>query len=135
MSVPGTRVAAADTPTGEALIFTTTPDRVGALRERVHAMAEMHNARHAGAAAAGGTGSGMTPGLHGDRGMGAGEQMRGDAMSGMMMPPATQVSVEDIPEGARLTVTPGYPGDLPNLQSKVRMHAIRMQREGCGTMR
>lgn len=124
MSVPGTKVSAADTATGEALTFTTTPDQAAALREKVHAMADMHNQRHAsGEAAHGGMSGGM---------MGGG--MAGGSMGGMQMPPPSRAAVEDLPEGARIVVTPNDPGDLQRLQATVRSHAEHMQQDGCGMM-
>ncbi|HET8539629.1 MAG TPA: hypothetical protein VFL83_07130 [Anaeromyxobacter sp.] len=72
MSVPGTDVAAEETPDGEALTFTTTsPQLVPDLRERVHAMADMHNRHHHG-------GQMGTQGMHGDAHAG----MRGEARQG-----------------------------------------------------
>lgn len=125
MSVPGTKVSAADTATGEALTFTTTPDQAAALREKVHAMADMHNRHHAsGEAGHGGMGGGM---------MGGG--MAGESMGGMQMPPPSRAVVEDLPEGARIVVTPNDPVDLQRLQSTVRSHAEHMQQDGCGMMR
>ncbi len=124
MSVPGTKVSAADTATGEALTFTTTPDQAAALREKVHAMADMHNRHHAsGAAEHGGMSGGMMGG-----GMAAG------SMGGMQMPPPSRAAVEDLPEGARLVVTPNDAADLQRLQSTVRAHAEHMQQDGCGMM-
>lgn len=123
MSVPGTQVSATDTPTGEALTFTTTPDKATALREKVHAMADMHNRHHA----AGDSGHGGMGGM-----MGGG--MAGGGMGGMQMPPPSRASVEDLPNGARIMVTPNDPADLQRLQSTVRMHADHMQQHGCGMM-
>src|SRR5512140_625918 len=120
MSVPGTKVSAADTATGEALTFTTTPDQAAALREKVHAMADMHNRHHASGAAE-----------HGSM-MGGG--MAGGSMGGMEMPPPSRATVEDLPEGARIVVTPNDPADLQRLQSTVRSHAEHMQQDGCGMM-
>ncbi|BDG02410.1 hypothetical protein [Anaeromyxobacter oryzae] len=122
MSVPGTKVSAADTATGEALTFTTTPDQAAALRERVHAMADMHNRQHA----SGETGhGGMMGGMMGG-GMG-GEEMGG-------MPPPSRAAVEDLPDGARIQVTPNDPADLQKLQSAVRSYAQHMEQQGCGMM-
>lgn len=117
MSVPGAQVAAEDTATGEALTFTTSPDQAGALRERVHAMAQMHNQHHSG------DDSGHV-GMHGMMGGGG----------GMTMPPPSQAVVDDLPQGARMVVTPKDPGDLQRLQATVREHAARMQQHGCGMM-
>jgi hypothetical protein len=107
MTVPGTVVNAADTANGEALTFTTTaPDQVAELRIRVHAMANMHNQHHGG--------------------MGGGERM-----GGMMMPPPSRAWVEDVENGARISMTPNDLTDLQKLQSAVRMHAAHMQQHGC----
>ncbi|ACG74489.1 hypothetical protein AnaeK_3269 [Anaeromyxobacter sp. K] len=118
MSVPGTRLSAEDTSSGEAVTFTTSdPDQVSALRERVHAMAAMHARHHAG----GDADRGAMHGMHG-------------GMAGMQMPPPSQASVEDVPQGARLVVTPNDPADLQALQSTVRQHATYMQEHGCPMM-
>lgn len=69
MTVPDTKVSAEDTATGAALTFTTTPDQVQALREKVAAMAEMHNRHHAGTG-----GHGDMHGSAGAGGMEAGAQ-------------------------------------------------------------
>jgi hypothetical protein len=124
MAVPGTKVAAVDTTSGEALTFTTTPDQAAALREKVHAMAQMHNRHHA----TGDAGHASMPGMGG----GPGPGMRSEG--GMQMPPPSQAAVEDLPEGARLLVTPNDPADLERLQATVRMHAEHMQQHGCGMM-
>ncbi len=129
MSVPGTNVSAADTATGEALTFTTSPDQASALREKVHAMADMHNRHHA----SGDAGSGGMGGVMGGGGM-AGGGMAGGGMDGMQMPPPSRAAVEDLPDGARLLVTPNDQADLQRLQSTVRMHAEHMQQHGCGMM-
>lgn len=138
MNVPGTRVTAEDTATGETLTFTSTPDQAQALQARVHAMADMHNRRHAGQASHGGTGGmhhGMMGGMHGGH---AGHATPGDGASGGgmagMMPPAAHAAVEDLPDGARLVLTPRDPADLPRLQQTVRMHAQQMQQHGCAAM-
>jgi hypothetical protein len=121
MSVPGTQVATADAVNGETLTFTTTGP-VAELRSRVHAMAEMHNQHHA----AGGTHGGMMGGgMMG--GMGSGKAMGG------MMPPS-HATVVELENGAAMTLMPNAPADLEKLQSAVRMHAQRMQQNGCGMM-
>jgi hypothetical protein len=96
---------------------------VATLRERVRAMAEMHNSHHA----AGDAGHGGMHGMHG--GMGGGPS---GGMEGMEMPPPSQASVEDLPDGARILVTPRDPADLQKLQTTVRQHAKHMQEHGCG---
>jgi hypothetical protein len=121
MAVPGTKLSTADTAAGEALTFTAGPDQAAALRERVHAMAEMHNHHHgSGEADHGGT-TGTAGGAPGETG-------------GMAMPPPSRASVEDLPDGARLTVTPNDPAELQRLQATVRMHAEHMREHGCEMM-
>jgi hypothetical protein len=114
MDVPGAQLSASDTPSGSALTFTTTsPDQVANLRQRVRAMAAMHDQHHA-------TGAG---------GM-------ADAHAGMAegMPPPSKTSVEDVEKGARVDVTPNDPADLQKLQSTVRAHAEQIQQHGCAAM-
>ncbi|BDG05185.1 hypothetical protein AMOR_41810 [Anaeromyxobacter oryzae] len=115
MDVPGTKVSAADTASGEALTFTTTTDQAAALRARVHAMADMHNLHHASGEA------GHAP-------------MAGGGRPGMTMPPPSRAAVEDLPDGARIEVTPNDPADVQRLQAAVREHAAQMQEHGCGMM-
>lgn len=138
MAVPGTQVAASDVPSGEAITFTTSPDHVQDLRARVHAMADMHDRRHAGTGAAdlpgatphggagGGTGGGASGGMMGGTGGGPGG-MR------VAMPPPSSATVDDVDGGARIVVTPNDPADLDRLRAAVRMHALHMQETGaCG---
>jgi hypothetical protein len=131
MEVPGTQVSAADTQDGEAVTFITSPDHEADLRSRVHAMADMHNGRHQG----GGTDhGGMHGGMHGSGSMGSDTSTGSGAMGHMeMMPPPSRASVQDVPGGARLIVTPSDPGDRERLQSVVRMHAQHMsETHACG---
>ena len=118
MAIPGTQVSAAETSNGESVTFTTSPDHAADLRERVHAMADMHNHHHQG--------DGME-GMHGD--MQHGDMMAsGEHMA--MMPPPSRAVVEDVEGGARIVVTPNDPADLERLRSTVRMHAEHMQKSG-----
>lgn len=121
MAVPGTQVAASDMPDGEAVWFTTAPERIPELRSRVRAMADLHNRQHAGG------------GAEQMGGMMMGGGMMGGGMSGMgasMMPPPSRAAVEDVDGGARLVVTANDPADLDRLRSTVRMHAQHMQETG-----
>jgi len=129
MAVPGTQVSAVDRQNGEAITFTTSPDHEADLRSRVHAMADMHNHHQGGGTDHGG----MHQDMHGDA-MGDGSMGSGDMDHHMtMMPPPSSASVEDIPGGARLVVTPSDPAELQRLQSVVRMHAAHMsQTRSCG---
>ncbi len=127
MAVPGTQVAAADTPDGESITFTTSPDRAAELRTRVHAMADMHNRHHQGVAT-----SEMQAMQHAET-MGSGTaEPDGTEHTGMMPAPSRAV-VEDVEGGARLVVTPTDPASLDQLRSTVRTHAQHMQESGtCG---
>jgi len=129
MSVPGTQVSAMDVATGEALTFTAAPENAAALREKVHGMADMHNRHHAAGEHGHG---GMGHGGMGHGGMGGMSAMGG--MGGMQAPPPSRASVEDLPDGARILITPNDPVDLQLLRSAVRSHAEHMQRHGCGMM-
>ncbi len=145
MDVPGTQISAVDTVSGESLTFTTTPDRAAELQRRVHGMADMHNQHHAAGGMMGGS---MHEGMMGNAGAGGTmggsmhEGMMGHAgaggttggTSGMMMPPPSHTAVVDLPNGARVDVTPEAPADLERLQSAVRQHAQHMQQSGCGMM-
>ncbi len=80
MAVPGTQVAAADTPDGESVTFTTTsPDAVADLRNRVRAMADMHNRHHAGGQMGMQGGAGMQGDTSGGTSMGSSESESGSA--------------------------------------------------------
>jgi len=50
------------------------------------------------------------------------------------MMPSSHAAVVDLETGARVDVTPSDPADLQKLQAAVRMHAQRMQKEGCAMM-
>jgi TusA-related sulfurtransferase len=138
MNVPGTQVSAADVATGEALTFTTTPDAAASLREKVHAMADMHNRHHAeGEHGPGGMqhgGMGGMGGMDSTAHVGDTEAMPHGGMGGMQMPPPSRATVEDLPNGARLVVTPNDPADLERLQATIRAHALQMQQHGCEGM-
>lgn len=127
VGVPGTRLAAADTPEGVAVTFTTSPERAEELRARVHAMADMHN-RHHQPGAAGGEHAGHGGMMHGGMMQHDGTAASGEAE--MPMPPPSRATVEDVEAGARLSVAPYDPADLERLRSTVRMHAEQMQKTG-----
>ncbi len=134
MAVPGTRLAVADTPDGESVMFTTSSDRAEDLRARVRAMADMHNRHQEGGGMEGMHGGGMEHGgmMHGMEGMHGGMGAPGGADQ-MMMPPPSRAAAEDVEGGARLVVTPNDPADLEKLRSAIRMHAQHMQESGkCG---
>lgn len=130
MSVPDTKVSSADTAQGAALTFTTSdPGRVDDLRRRVRAMADMHDEHMAGA---GGARSGT--GTQADQGADQpGQGMQGrHAGHGVM--PASRATVEDVVGGARVDIEPVDPAQAEQVRSMARMHAQRMQSQGCGMM-
>ncbi|HYG68936.1 MAG TPA: hypothetical protein VD838_14810, partial [Anaeromyxobacteraceae bacterium] len=99
--------------------------------------AEMHNRHHTGDAEAGGPhgGHGHHHGPRGGMGEGGmGPGGRGDG-PGMAMPPPSRATVEELPDGARVVVTPEDPAELQRLQTTVRSHAEHMQQHGCAPMR
>ena len=120
MAVPGTTVAAADEMNGSTITFTTT-DQVAELQRRVHAMVAMHNQHHG------------DDGMKHEGMMGGGMMGDDKGMSGMMMP-SSHATVIDLESGARVQVIPSDPAELQKLQAAVRMHAQRMQKNGCGMM-
>jgi hypothetical protein len=117
MSVPGARLSAADSPEGEVLTFTTA-EQPAALQSRVQAMADLHNLRHASGAAHRATVGEGAP--RGDR-----------PWAGTAMPPS-YATVEEVARGAVLTVKPDDPDHLVQLQYALRVHAWRLQHQGCG---
>jgi hypothetical protein len=134
MAVEGTTARAEDVEGGAAMVFTTTGD-VSELRQRVAAMAEMHNRHHA-------EGSGHGMGMHGGaNGMRGAKEPQGDMNhggmgmmgGGMMMPPSTARS-EDIEGGARIVFTPQDPTDLPALREHFAQHAQMMSSGRCPMM-
>ena len=126
MSVPGTKVAVANTATGASLTFTTSTDQASAVREKVYGISEAHNRRLAsGDAVQGGMGSagGVMDG-----------GMMGEGMAGLPMPPPSRTTVEDLYDGARIVMTPVDPADLQQLRDTVRRRVEHMQQHGCGEM-
>lgn len=119
MSVPGTEVRAADVDGGESLTFTTSGS-VADLRERVKAMAGMHNDHHADA-------DGRA------RMEGGGMMGSGNAMNGAKVPPS-RATVVDVEGGATIVVVPIAPGDLEALRSAIRARADRLRTNGCDMM-
>jgi hypothetical protein len=130
------QIVASDTSDGAAIAFTTTGDVAG-LRMRVRHMADMRN-RMANGMMGMGKGDGMRGGD--DTGMRDGG-MRGDLGGGMQrggmgmmqMVPA-RASVEDIPGGARLVLTPADPARLVTLRQQTHAQAAMMQRGECPMM-
>jgi hypothetical protein len=116
-----TQIVATEMPQGAAISFTTAGD-VEALRARIHRMAERHERMRA-----------MQAGGEPDR-----ETSPDDDMySGMMAHPqmrSAQVTVEDIPGGARLVFVAKSSANITALRTQVRDHATVMARGWCPLM-
>jgi hypothetical protein len=104
MTLQGTSVSVADTPTGVAISLTTKTENVAELRQRVQQMATMH-----------------------------GGQLSSEAMKQGQMMPGT-IKYEEIENGARLTLTPREPAKLDEFRKQVRAHVERMQKGDCSMM-
>ena len=143
MEVPGTTVHVAEVPGAVAIDFVTTGD-VAEVRRRAVRMAEMHNQHAEG-------GPGMMGGgmMHGDMASGSagGPGMMGGGMTaggggpsmmggGMMMGkmPPSQAREEELPDGARLILTPRDPKDLDALRQHASMHAMHAGQGSCPMM-
>jgi hypothetical protein len=142
MPPAGTQTVVTDTADGVAITFTTSGD-VAALRAHVQRMAAMHEHMttvHEDGGMHGGTmGSGQGGGMHGGmRGSGGSGDIHGGMMGSggmreMQMIPA-HATVEEIPGGARLVLTPNDPAQLTALRDHVRQHVAMMQRGQCPMM-
>lgn len=115
MQVPGTTVQSLDMEDGSALVFRTGGD-VDALRERVRALAAMHNRMHA---------MGEGPGHHGRHGHRAGA-----AQPRHPMVPSSAF-VQDIEGGSILLLKPRDPAQLGALRAHVTQMAERMSQGQC----
>lgn len=156
MTVPGTSVTVEDTDAGAALVFVTTGD-VAQLRERVRAMATMHNDMHGAMGPlptgdeSGGAGHSMHSGHGMDMGAGGGDQHAGmdhgdgataggehAAMNhgdhakhaGGMISVHSRAEAGDVEGGARLAFV-AAPADVAALQSGLRAHAEHLSSGSC----
>jgi hypothetical protein len=120
LSVDGTQALAADVPGGETLTFTTDTGPIGELRERVKAMATIHNQQHDDVAARQGR-------------AGRGMAGSGNAMSGTEMPTSWATFIE-VESGAAILVVPVDPADLHALRNAIRLRAQRLREQGCEIM-
>lgn len=120
VEVPGTQVAASDTPDGAAITFTTSTGDVAELRRRVQAMAEMHNAHLSSMEGGGMMHGGM---MHGG--------MEGETGEGAMAMPVARAAATDVPEGATLTFTAADAAQIELLRARVREHAEMMRAGRC----
>jgi hypothetical protein len=136
MEVLGTTVRVADLPGAVAIDFVTSGD-VAEVRRRAARMAEMHN-QHA-ASGPGMMHGAMMMGGAGGPGMMHGAMMMGGAggpgmMHGAMMMagmPPSEARMEELPDGARLVLTPKDPKDLDALRQHANMHAMHAGPGSC----
>lgn len=122
MQVAGTTVVVTDVEAGVALDYTTSPEHLDRLRERVQHLADVQNQRSEGSGKSMSHGQMMGGGMH--AGMGGG---------GMMSPAAT-ASVEQIERGARLVLRPVDSAQLETLRQYAHMRADHMVHEHCPMM-
>ncbi|MBS2019547.1 MAG: hypothetical protein JST00_42190 [Deltaproteobacteria bacterium] len=110
LGIQNAHVTFDETATGAALVFTTTPENVDALRVRARDASAMHgNGQHVGEGHAGKHGVGG--GMHG------------------LQPrhlPKAHASAEDTADGARLVFTPDDPKDLDVLRSKLKNRITKL---------
>jgi hypothetical protein len=139
VEVAGTTVSAQDSQGGATLVFGTTGD-VLQVRERVRAMADMHNRRQGG----GHPGMGDA-GMHGrfgppdggmrmpwpDGGMRMPWPDGGMMHGGMMMGPPSEARAEDLERGAQLVLTAVKASDTDALRAHARQMAERMGQGHC----
>ena len=126
--VPGTLVEVADAQDSVALLFVTRGGDVAELRNRVRSLAETPG--QANASPTGGGHQAMQHGMMGCMMMGHGSE---HGSSNAAQPPemAAWATVEDIADGARLTLVPIPPTSLGALRSLVHQDARTMQHGEC----
>jgi hypothetical protein len=116
--VNGAEVVVNDTNEGAVMTFTTTPEKVNDLRERVADAAAMHGPGEQ-------VGKGHDPSMpgakHGDGGH--------HGLKAMQFPPM-RATMDKMDGGAKLTLVAQVPTDVPALQAKARERAKAMA-ESC----
>ncbi len=133
VEVSGTSVTVEDTNTGAALVFVTTGD-VAELRNRVAALADMHNDEHGkmGPLPTGSETAGHDHSAHGGH-AGHGEAAPAGEHAGHaggMISVHSKAEASGIDGGARLTFVASA-ADVGKLQEELRMHARHMAAGSC----
>ena len=113
LGVSGATVAAADTPDGIALSF-TSKDRAAEMRERANDAAAQH-----------GPGERLGRGHDGRHGHG------GDHGLQMIQAPTAKSAADDIDGGARIRFVPSDPAEKELLRAKLRERATAMNAATC----
>jgi hypothetical protein len=129
--VPGTLVEVVDTQEYVALLFVTRGGDVADLRNRVRYLAEIPG--QASASSPGGGHQAMQHGMMGCMMM-SHEGGHGSSNAEQPLEMAAWATVEDIPDGARLTLVPVAPTSLEALRSLVHQDAQTMQHGECPQM-
>jgi len=115
LGVDNAHVTFDETARGATIVFSTTPEHLHELRNRVRNASERH-----------GTGKHTGEGHHGKHGVGAGQH----GLQPYYFPPA-QVTIDTTADGARLTFTPDKVDDLDALRNVLRYRVERMMSH-CG---
>lgn len=121
MQVPGTTVESLDTEDGAGLMFRTSGD-LDALRQKVRAMADMHNRMHGAAGRMGTTEGAPGHGGRHDHGAGAVQQTH------PMVP--SNAAVQEVEGGIILLLTPRDPAQLDALRAHADQMARHMVEQG-----
>ncbi len=141
MTIAGTSVTVEDIPVGGALVFATTGD-VDALRARVRAWAEAHNAHHEAmgplptgheAPSGGGHDHHDHHGGHAGHGGGGGDAHAGHGGGGggpMSIGVHSRAAAVDVEGGARLELT-AFPDQIGAMRDELRAHAEHLAMGHC----
>lgn len=116
--VKGAQVLVSDTNDGVTMTFSTTPDKLDDLRERVADAAAMHGPGEQ-------VGKGHDPSMPGARHGDGGNH----GLKAMQFPPMRAVA-DKVDGGVRLTLSAQVPTDAPAIQAKARERAKAMA-ESC----
>jgi hypothetical protein len=153
-NVPGMSVSTEDTSDGVAIVFTTTGD-VADLQQRVHQLAAMHEQRgETGPTSVPVEESRKPPVKEGPSGVGANGRASKDGgpitgagaeaeQQGELVKPVpgahampttmSRATVEDVPNGARLIITPVDPRQVETVRDRAKLDAQAMQGGVCPT--
>lgn len=130
MGLPGASTTVTDVDRGVALTITAPADQLGTLRARAERMAESARAMGAmGSCSCPMMGDGGMMGGMMSHGADAGVRMpgMGGGMHGMMAMPPSDMRVDDVDGGVRITLTARDPKDVAGLREHARMHTEHMK--------
>lgn len=124
LALPGAQVSSEVTSDGVALVFSIAGGDPADLRDRVHKMADRHNATQAPAEDAGKK-------AKQEGGMTSPEGAHGMDMHGAARQVPSRAVVEDTKSGARIVFTPSDPAKVGALREQIRVHGREMATTGC----